>query len=62
MRDLICCQLTVSILESGYPRKMTSGEGSLWLRECLAAKDIEVLDDVVLPTTHSCKATLLLVG
>ena len=40
-------------------RKMTSGEGSLWLRECLAAKDIEVLDDVVLPTTHSCKATLL---
>ena len=40
-------------------RKMTSGEGSLWLRECLAAKDFEVLDDVVLPTTHSCKATLL---
>ena len=40
-------------------RKMTSGEGSLWLRECLAAKDIEVLDDIVMPTTHSCKATLL---
>lgn len=40
-------------------RKMTSGEGSLWLRECLAAKDFEVLDDIVLPTTHSCKATLL---
>ena len=38
---------------------MTSGEGSLWLRECLAAKDIEILDDIVLPTTHSCKATLL---
>lgn len=40
-------------------RKMTSGEGSLWLRECLAAKDFEVLDDIVLPTTRSCKATLL---
>ena len=38
---------------------MTSGEGTLWLRECLAAKDIEWLDDVKPPTTHSCKATLL---
>ena len=40
-------------------RRMTSGEGSLWLRECLAAADIDVLDMPRLPTTHSCKATLL---
>ena len=40
-------------------RRMTSGEGSLWLRECLAAADIEVLDMPRLPSTHSCKATLL---
>ena len=40
-------------------RRMTSGEGTLWLRECLAAKDIEWLEDVKPPTTHSCKATLL---
>ncbi len=40
-------------------RRMTSGEGTLWLRECLAAKEIEWLDDVKPPTTHSCKATLL---
>ena len=40
-------------------RRMTSGEGTLWLRECLAAKDIDVLDDIKRPTTHSCKATVL---
>ena len=40
-------------------RKMTSGEGTLWLRECLAAKDFDTLDDIKQPTTHSCKATLL---
>ena len=40
-------------------RKMTSGEGTLWLRECLAAKDIDTLDDIKQPTTHSCKANLL---
>ena len=38
---------------------MTSGEGTLWLRECLAARDIYVLDDIKPPTTHSCKATVL---
>lgn len=40
-------------------RRMTSGEGTLWLRACLAARDIDVLDDVKRPTTHSCKATVL---
>ncbi len=40
-------------------RRMTSGEGTLWLRECLAARDIDVLDDIKPPTTHSCKATVL---
>ena len=40
-------------------RKMTSGEGTLWLLECLAAKDFDTLDDVKQPTTHFCKATLL---
>ena len=38
---------------------MTSGEGTLWLRECLAAKEFDTLDDIKQPTTHSCKATLL---
>ena len=40
-------------------RRMTSGEGTLWLRECLAARDIDTLDDIKRPTTHSCKATVL---
>ena len=40
-------------------RRMTSGEGTLWLRECLAARDIDMLDDIKRPTTHSCKATVL---
>ena len=38
---------------------MTSGEGTLWLRECLAAQGIEVFDNPKLPTTHSCKTTLV---
>ena len=40
-------------------RRMTSGEGSLWLRECLESQGIDVLDNPKLPTTHSCKTTLL---
>ena len=40
-------------------RRMTSGEGSLWLRECLESQSIDVLDNPKLPTTHSCKTTLL---
>ena len=41
------------------PRKMTSGEGTLWLRECLAAAEIDIYETEKLPTTHSCKTTLL---
>ena len=40
-------------------RRMSSGEGALWLRECLAAQDIDVLDTPKLPTSHSCKTTIL---
>ena len=40
-------------------RRMTSGEGTLWLRECLAAAEIDIFSKPRLPTTHSCKATLL---
>ena len=46
-------------LGSWTGRRMTSGEGTLWLRECLAAQGIEVFDNPKLPTTHSCKTTLL---
>ena len=40
-------------------RRMTSGEGTLWLRECLAAAEIDIYEKEKLPTTHSCKTTLL---
>ena len=40
-------------------RRMTSGEGTLWLRECIAASDIDIYEKEKLPTTHSCKTTLL---
>ena len=41
-------------------RRMTSGEASLWLIECLAHQGLEVLDShPKLPSTHSCKTTIL---
>ena len=41
-------------------RRMTSGEASLWLIECLAHQGLEVFDDHPrLPSTHSCKTTIL---
>ena len=40
-------------------RRMTSGEGTLWLRECLSAASLERHSLDVLPSTHSCKCTLL---
>lgn len=39
-------------------RRMTSGEGTLWLRECLAAADLDLYDQTKLPTTHSLKTTV----
>ena len=39
--------------------RLTSGEGALWLRECLASQGIDVLDNPKLPTSHSCKTTIL---
>ncbi len=41
-------------------RRMTSGEASLWLIECLAHQGLEVFHDHPrLPSTHSCKTTIL---
>ena len=40
-------------------RRMTSGEASLWLIECLGHQGIEVFDETKLPSTHSCKTTVL---
>ena len=40
-------------------RRMTSGEASLWLVECLEHQGMEVFDSKRLPTTHSCKTTIL---
>ena len=40
-------------------RRMTSGEGTLWLRECLSARDIDTLGNIKRPTTHSRKTTVL---
>ncbi len=40
-------------------RRMTSGEASLWLIECLGHQGIEVFDEPKLPSMHSCKTTVL---